>query len=701
MKRVILAVLAAAILMALGCGGISGEPAAATAATVAPASVAGDKFSPDLIPAIETAGRIHVIVQADPQAVYRRVVGDAAQFETNPAVIWKAHDDGAVIWKNQPDSAVIWKGRQDGAVIWKLSPEQAVIWKAATDQAVIWKFVEKLTVAGFAVDAAFESIHAVKMTADRGTVNALAAMDEVLYITPDRTVKVAGLDITNETLGLGNVAKRTSAVAFTGLTGAGVGIAIIDSGIDAAQGDFSGPAGSRIAAGRNFTTEGAATDVTDGYGHGTHVAGLVAGNGRESYVNGYNTTFEGVAPMATLVIAKALTSQGSGTVSGAIAALEWVLSVKAQYNVRVVNMSLGLPPLDPWSKDPLCEAVQNAVNNGLVVAVAAGNYGWYDGQTLYGSIASPGITPGAITVGASDSRGTAIRLHDQNGDNDDVAYFSSRGPTAWNGLPKPDVVAPGVGVISALARSSTLATTYPANIVNACQFGGSPCGAANASYFVMSGTSMATPLTAGAAALLLQANPSLTPNSVKAILMATAQPLFPATVPVSCYTNVNWRSNPACVPAPAIDEGAGLIDPPGAATLAKSVSANTYNLRAGSAWATTANISPVTVNAATGENIIWSQGLVWTGMTVSDSNVWAVFQAGYVSGEIWGQGLVWTGITVGPDQVFSPTIEDLWAESFIAPASIAGTDTVLGGYSFDWAGAPTLSNASDAWFPAS
>ncbi len=675
MKRLTAVILATAVLFAAGCAG-NADPGAATA--TAPSA----KLSPDLFAAVAAGGRIDVLVQVDPQIIYRQVVGERDA-------------------RLQADQAVIWKAREEGAVIWKFTPEQAVIWKMTTDRAVIWKFVEKLTAAGYTPAETFESIHTVKILADEATVTALAAMDEVSYITPDRAVGVAGLDLTNLTLGLGDVTHRVNATNFTGLTGNGVGVAVIDSGINAGQGDFGSSAGSRIVASQNFSGEGAANNVADGYGHGTHVAGLAAGNGRMSFINGYNTTFEGAAPKANLIVAKALNSQGSGTVSGVIAALQWVLSIKKQYNIRVVNLSLGLPPVDPWASDPLCEAVQNAVNNGLVVVAAAGNYGYYNGQTLYGSIASPGITPGAVTVGASDSRGTPQRQRDANGNNDDVAYFSSRGPTAWDGLAKPDLVSPGVNIVSALAPGSALATAYPQNIVNACTFGGSPCGAANASYFAMSGTSMATPLVAGVAALLLEANPSLTPNSVKAILMMTAEALYPNNAPAACYANVNWRNNPACAPVPAIDEGSGLLNAPGAAALAAAVSPATAGLKVNSPWLVNKTIQPATAISSLNENVVWSQGLAWTGLTPSGTNLYNVFQPAYAGNVIWSQGLAWTGVTTGPDPVFTPVVVNIWSGSFVNPMSISGTDAVLGGYSYDWSETPELSSKTDAWFPES
>ena len=683
MKRNVgLVLLLIVVLAAVACGDVESPDSAGQGIESLTADQQA-KLSPDLVSILEEQGSADVLVQADPQAIFAQVVDPdvARELATDPAVIWKA--------------------KQEGAVIWKFTPEQAVIWKITTEKAVIWKLAENLSADGLPVEQTFESVHTLMLKANLATVIELARRDDVAYISPDREVAVSDLSTWNRAMGVDLLNTRQNGANFTGYTGNGVGVAVIDSGIKKTHADFNAANGSsRVVAGRNFTSEGNSTNINDNYGHGTHVAGIIAGNGKKSYDDHYTTTFEGVAPKANLIVAKVLDTNGAGTISGVLAAMEWVLSVKSQYNIRVVNMSLGLPAADPWRKDPLCQSVENAVARGLVVVVAAGNYGYYKGQLLYGSIASPGITPDAITVGAADTRGTTRRQQDANGHNDDVALFSSRGPTAWDGLAKPDLVAPGVDLISTYSSGSKLGQLYPQRIVDACTYGGANCGASNASYFKLSGTSMAAPMVAGAVALLLEGQPGLAPNAVKAVLMLSAQPLLEETSSAYCYnSNYDWRGDSNCLAQPAIEQGSGLLNLKGAADLALSVSVSP-TLKPGDPWLLNTNIQPVTFYPSLNEQVIWGQGLAWTGGIIFGSDMWSVYQEAYQRGMIWGTGLAWTGgIMVGDDPVFNAPIKKIWSSSFINPYSVAGDNDVLGGYSYDWEGNPDFSSSSDAWFP--
>ena len=207
----------------------------------------------------------------------------------------------------------------------------------------------------------------------------------------------------------------------------------------------------RVAARLDFTGEG----VDDGYGHGTHVAGMVAGNGRSS-----GGQHAGVAPGANIVSLKVLDQHGVGRTSDVIAAIEWVLQHGRLYGVRVINLSIGHPVVESYRSDPLNLAVQKAVRRGFVVVTSAGNSGRTDdGSVQYGSILSPANDPSVITVGAVDTNGTAFRSDDV------VADFSSRGPTLFDGFVKPDVVAPGRRITSTAAPFSYLATTFPERLV--------------------------------------------------------------------------------------------------------------------------------------------------------------------------------------------------------------------------------------------
>ncbi len=300
-----------------------------------------------------------------------------------------------------------------------------------------------------------------------------------------------------------------------GLTGAGVGIAVIDSGISSWHDDltYGGPSpavktsgGQRVAGFVDFV--GGRTAPYDDYGHGTHVSGIIAGNGYDS--SGYRA---GIAPDAHLVGLKVLDANGRGVISNVIAAIEWAVTNRAAYNIRVINLSVGAGVAESYNTDPLTLAARRAVDAGIVVVAAAGNLGQNKlGQAQYGGITAPGNAPWVLTVGASSTEGTVSRK-------DDVyAPYSSRGPSAVDYMAKPDLLAPGTGVVSLSDPASQMYLSRASFLVN----GTRPL--ASKPYLSLSGTSMAAPVIAGTVALMLQANPSLTPNLVKAMLQYTAQP---------------------------------------------------------------------------------------------------------------------------------------------------------------------------------
>ncbi|HEY7287888.1 MAG TPA: S8 family peptidase, partial [Vicinamibacterales bacterium] len=297
-----------------------------------------------------------------------------------------------------------------------------------------------------------------------------------------------------------------------GYTGAGVGVAVIDSGITSWHDDLTSrtngayPFGNqRVAAFVDFVN-GISTPYDDD-GHGSHVAGIVAGNGYDS-----NTKNAGVAPDADLVILKVLDGQGNGTISNVIQALDWVLANRTQYNIRIVNLSVGSAIHESYWTDPLTLAAKRLVDAGVVVVAAAGNLGNNaEGQPQFGGVGAPANAPWVLTVGASSTNGTMGR------DDDVIASFSSRGPTYLDWAAKPDLVAPGVGTVSLATPGSALYESKP----NALLPGTTPTVAMP--YLSLSGTSMAAPVVSGTVALMLQANPFLTPNAVKAILQYTAQ----------------------------------------------------------------------------------------------------------------------------------------------------------------------------------
>jgi serine protease AprX len=260
-----------------------------------------------------------------------------------------------------------------------------------------------------------------------------------------------------------------------GLTGKGVTVAVIDTGIDPHP-DLVQPE-SRLSSWHDLVA--GRPEPYDDDGHGTHVAGIIAGNGFAS-----KGKYVGVAPAARLVGVKVLDKDGGSPISRVIAGIQWVVENKKNLQIQIINLSLGAPAERGYRKDPLSRAVEEAWRRGLVVCVAAGNQG-PDERT----ITTPGINPSVITVGSIDDQRTIPRLDDVMTDH------SGRGPTV-DELLKPDLVAPGAKITSL-----------------------KPGG----DYVAHTGTSMATPMVAGAAALILQKHPEFRPDQVKRLLLQTAE----------------------------------------------------------------------------------------------------------------------------------------------------------------------------------
>ena len=282
-----------------------------------------------------------------------------------------------------------------------------------------------------------------------------------------------------------------------GVTGRGVGVAVLDSGI-APHADLAG----RIVASVDFTSGvpgGALVAPADPGGHGTHVAGLIGGDGTAS-----GGMYAGVAPGANLIDVRVISATGSTNVSTLIQGMQWVLGHRSDYNIRVANLSLGARATTSYRNDPLATAVEVLTFAGVAVVVSAGNEG--PGAS---TITTPGDDPFVITVGAIDDSGTATLADDA------LASWSSRGPTAFDNLAKPDLVAPGRKIVSLRSPGSTLDQLLTDRLVA----GLDPTAPA---YFRLSGTSMAAPVVAGVVALMLERDPSLTPAQVKHRLRTTA-----------------------------------------------------------------------------------------------------------------------------------------------------------------------------------
>ncbi|MGA9347212.1 MAG: S8 family serine peptidase [Anaerolineae bacterium] len=278
------------------------------------------------------------------------------------------------------------------------------------------------------------------------------------------------------------------------LQGQGVTVAVVDSGIAPHDDLLDGVGDSRVVAQVDFT--GGQGLLDDFYGHGSHVAGTIGGNGARS-----DGAYIGVAPKVDLVDVKVIDDYGTGTTSDVVAGLQWIYENKAVYDVRVVNLSLNSSVAESYDNSPLDAALEILWFNGIVVVVSAGNNG-------SGALYPPANDPFVIVAGSADDLGTADIADDV------LSSFSAYGMTV-DGFGKPDLVAPGRDIISLLASDDcNLALDHPAHAVP---------GPDGNYYFRMSGTSTASAVTAGAVALLLQDEPGLTPDQVKYRLMATVR----------------------------------------------------------------------------------------------------------------------------------------------------------------------------------
>lgn len=341
-------------------------------------------------------------------------------------------------------------------------------------------------------------------------INSLAVelpSEVLLRVIPEARVKMVWPDVkATPCLEVAVPAIGADQAHSWGLTGKGVVVAVIDTGI-APHDDLMKPE-PRIVGWHDLVNGKA--EPYDDEGHGTHVAGIIAGNGYES-----GGKYKGVAPNALLVGVKALDQRGSGPISRVIAGIQWVVEHKEEYRIKILNLSLGAPPEEGYRTDPASKAVQAAWQAGLLVCAAAGNMG-----PRQRTITTPGISPRVLTVGSINDQRTIPR------EDDVINEFSSRGPTI-DRLPKPDLVAPG------------------ANITSLKPEGG---------YVAQSGTSMATPMVAGAAALLWEKNPALTPNRIREILVSTAEdrgysPLIQGAGYLNTAAALEKMANPAEPPA--------------------------------------------------------------------------------------------------------------------------------------------------------
>lgn len=345
-----------------------------------------------------------------------------------------------------------------------------------------------------------------------------------------------------------------------GLQGQGVTVAVVDSGITDHD-DFKAVGGNlRIKQWVQYSNS-QAYHPDDYYGHGSHIAGVIGGNGALS-----GGAYVGVAPQVNLINVKITNDYGAGAISDVVAGLQWIYNNRAAYNIRVVNLSLNSSAAEPYHLSPLNAAVEILWFSGIVVVVSAGNNGTTSGGVLY----PPANDPFVITVGATKDNGT-LPLND-----DAVAPYSAYGVTP-EGFAKPDLVAPGHNIVSLMGKpNAVLAQQHPGNRqADPVQ--------SNYFYFRMSGTSAAAPMVAGAAALLLQDEPGLTPDQVKHRLMTTA--------------NRQWQGYDAA------KAGAGLLDIQAAINGNSIASANTGIPASQLLWS---GPMPVAWNSVSWNSVSWN-----------------------------------------------------------------------------------------------
>lgn len=445
--------------------------------------------------------------------------------------------------------------------------------------------------------------YAAEVPADK--LEALAENPNVKWVSPDRPVTKSEAYAIPAT-------KANLAWQSYSVTGGGVGLAIVDSGIHP-HSDVA----SRIIGWKDIVNPANATPV-DENGHGTHVAGIAGGNSASANSGGYSASFYGVAPGANLIGVRVLNASGVGYVSDVVAGIDWCIANKSAYNIRVMNVSLGHPVYERYTTDPLCLAVERAYQAGIVVVVAAGNRGRSvptnpDGPAAFGNIDSPGNDPFVITVGATNTRGTM-----DTGD-DVMCTYSSHGPSRGDLVLKPDLVAPGNRTVSLRRPGGYLDTAYPWGAVTASSFGGS----GDSQYFTLSGTSMSTPMVAGAAALLVQQNPALSPDTVKVRLMASA--------------NKNVRNRDGSL-ANVYLRGAGQLDVTAALGMSGYI-ASGKNARSPK-MSRGALLGLFKLTTLSGSNILWGEDPEWTNTIMWGQNIlW-----GELPGEttLWGENVLWS-----------------------------------------------------------
>jgi serine protease AprX len=373
-------------------------------------------------------------------------------------------------------------------------------------------------------------INGMEATVPSGAVPWLVRQPGIREVTPNARLHLlsTSYDPVADVGSAYNTTRMTGAQTYwgNGYTGRGVDIALIDSGVVGVNG-LTVPGKVINGPDLSFESQVANTTYLDTFGHGTHMAGIIAGrdDAATSYV-GDSSDFVGMAPDARILSIKVADAHGVTDVSQVIAAIDWVVQHKNDngMNVRVMNLSFGTDSTQAYTIDPLDYAAEVAWNAGIVVVAAAGNAGFAPA----GSLADPADDPYVIAVGAADTQGTTGTADDT------VASFSQNGVKR-----KPDLVAPGVHVVSLRDPGSSIDQSYAST------------GLVGTRFFRGSGTSQATAVVSGAAALLLSQRPGLTPDQVKGILDSTATPLANQSVNAQGNGELNLNAALTAVPPTA------------------------------------------------------------------------------------------------------------------------------------------------------
>jgi serine protease AprX len=449
-------------------------------------------------------------------------------------------------------------------------------------------------------------IHGFAAQVPASSLERLLALDGVVAVTPDAPGQLLSVDPTlgyDPTANLGSPSNVASMINATpayaaGLTGEGVDVALIDSGVVPVDG-LTTP--GKVINGPDLSFDSPAENLRylDSFGHGTHMAGLIAGRDTAALPAPDPLHFNGVAPDARIVNVKVGAANGAVDVSQVIAAIDWVVQHRSDngLNIRVLNLSFGTDSTQSYVLDPLAYAAEVAWRKGIVVVVAGGN----DGKDA-NSLADPAIDPFVIAVGAQDPAGTLTTADDT------PASFSSKGNQARH----VDFLAPGKSLLSLRNPGSYVDTN-------------SPGGRVGERFFRGSGTSQAAAVTSGAAALLLEQRPGLSPDQVKDVLGDSA-------------TKVS-RGSSQMIGAGLINVGRALMTLPTNATQTHNFATGTGSLEA--ARGSNHVVDPLTGTPLTGERDIFGQtwnGSSWSGSSWSGSS----WSGGIWNGSSWS-GSSWSG----------------------------------------------------------